>query len=455
MRVSPGGSPPYRQIMRTACAIVTLLAALVAGADRAAGSAGPGDPADMAADAVAVFCGTVVSRELVGDSVNGHTAFFACRVREVWKGDVPDTVLVVSSDFGPGLVVGREYVVCAGEPPINPLAMGSAHGFGPGNRWRGCRLWANIVNTGSFDELGRAALLTLGPPLRVGNGQAARQVGLQDLIDELAGIRPGDPVDAARTLVRSTAHLVALAHAENDADRRLFDAAVAALVAAAAADDSELQPLRGAALWALLDLGRLAAVAVPTLVAMVGTGEPRQDLRYVVVSAGGDDPRVIGRLVELANDPSAGAWQDWARGIFWDGDLDWTDGVPEPADFVDNPDPGIRTQAYIAMARQAVGPDALDAVASAVTRDPDPEVQARALSCIISWCSDERVLDWMRYALTHPDPRVRERGLGSTSLQGRSPATVCEILAFMRTVPYADVQERYPGKVAYFGGPCD
>ncbi|MFO7609090.1 MAG: HEAT repeat domain-containing protein [Candidatus Krumholzibacteriia bacterium] len=440
-------------VARGRIAAAFLVAAALCSAGGRACTVGFGAPARAADGAAYAFCGTVIALDR---DASGNVWATLC-VREIWKGDVPDTVVVVTenSSCGAPFALGGEFFVCP-DPPTVEFANQAAHdGIDPGVRWRGPAMQAWITSCGRFETYGDAALASMGRPLRVGNDQTARTRTLQELARRVVDAENAEAADAVRMLGYCSPLLECLATSADPRHRDRFDDVIEILAAELDPSRRRDPHVRNAAAGALAELGPLAADAVPAFLAgLEGSFERDRSVLFSLVQVGHDDPRALAALAAMARDPDDAEKRDWARSVFWQGAVPMTPEAPQPGEFLQDRDPDMRRYAYRALGRTA-DQDGLEQLATAVLADPDPGVAAGALPSLISRLSDERVLPWVLAALTHPDARVRAGALGNSGMRARPAVLRCRIVEAFRTSPFDDVLERLDRTRKMIGADCD
>lgn len=391
------------------------------------------------------FAGTVAELEQRPDRPQFNLATVI--VREVWRGDIADTVTVMteSDRCGAWLERGDDCVFLATVPDRPDSGMARHLYVTEG----ACELYIHCSPP---------LRLTWGVPIRVANGQTSRVPMLDDVIAILTGDCGGDPEYAARLLEASTAYIRDLARSPEAADRHRFDQAMANIVRALM--DAYGQP--GDAYDYLLRtierLGPAACAAVPVMLAFqheVGADELGTRYFHAVLGAVGYGPEVQLRMAKVLASTKSPEMREFVLTMTWQGPYGRSRENPPPAQFVSDPDQRVRIAAIMALTSRTADDDSLVALAHLVLGDRESYVTEQCLPYLISSLDDNRALGVALIGLEHPDELVAFRAFWAATRGKRSRDTRCAVLKVALKSQHWFVRQSAQEYLAGDGADCE
>ena len=354
-------------------------------------------------------------------------------VREVWRGDIADTVTVMteSNRCGAWLEPGDDCVFVATDPDRPDPGRSGRFRPGAGDPGRARLLY---VTEGDYELYVRCSPWQRerwGVPIRVANGQASREPMLDDLIAILADERIGDREYAAKLLDASTQYVLALARSPEAADRQRFDHALAIIVRALM--DAHGQPgITYDYLLRTLDNLRFAACsAVPVMLAFQSeVGADVLGMRYfhALLSADGYDSQVLRRKAEVLASTKSPELREFILWSTWHGPYNRPREKPQPAEYVRDSDPKVRETAIMTLSMRTVDRDSLVALAHLALGDSVSDVAEHCLPLLIGSLDDERALSIALAGLEHRDERVAIQVFWAATRESRGWGLRCATL---------------------------
>lgn len=354
-------------------------------------------------------------------------------VREVWEGDVADTVAVMTEGnrCGAWLETGDECLFMAVVPERpEPGRRGERRCRGD-TRDRARLLHVTEGDYDLYASVRPQVREQLGVPMRVANGLTSREPELDEVTAILAGERVGDVEYAAKLLEASASRLRSLAGSPVASDRQRFDRALAAAVRALMEAQDQPGDTYSYLLRMLVWLGPAACAAVPTLLSFqheVGADQLGVPYFSVIVGMDSYDPRIIDRKAEVLATTKSAEMRRFILMSAWHGPYDRPHEKPQPAAYVRDPDPKVRESAISSLALHTAGHDSLVALANLALRDPDADVAEQCLPLLIELLDDDCALGVVLAGLAHPVERVAAAVFWTATRPNRRRGTLCAVL---------------------------
>ncbi len=426
--------------------------------DTIACSVGFGDFSYLDTEASHIFSGTVI--EIHTFSALRNYRFATVSVREVWRGDVPDTVVVATSSSSCGTYFRQdlEFVFFPCAPTSSDLDEWDSAGLDK-KIWRGedpLSVWVGSCAT--YELAGDATHINFGPPKYLANGLTSRTADIETLLDLLKDAETENTNEIISTLSLCNYFLVDDANSENPRRRALFERVVDTLLEVGLANRKKSEQVSAAAFYAVGSMGPAAEFALPRSLALYDeTFATDFDVSYwmMLLRIGKNDPRLGAKLVEVAETSTVDETRAFALGQFWMGNVPWHEGAPQPDGFMADPAPNVRMIASRTLAQRTSDPDSLAFLAGFVLSDAEVKVITGALPTIIGRMEGDVAVQWIARGLTHPDSGVRWAAYGSKPLPQRDVHTRCAILNIALESPYEDVRKRAEGYWKRLKETCD
>ncbi len=345
---------------------------------------GFGDFNSLAIESTHIFCGTVARVQ----KIQGYS-FATVTVREVWRGAVPDTIVVATdnSSCGAYFKPGVEYVFFPQAPGENVLADWIEYGL-PSEIWRDgppLSVWTGSCAT--YERAGEATFITFGKPQYVANGLEARPAKTDELLALLDDPQTTNRVDIVQTLGLCKARLIADVKSGDPQGQARLKRTVDTLLRVGLENRENEAQLYRSALYAVGGLGQWANFALPMLISLYEEFymESYDETYWSVLSRiGKNDPSFGKMLIRVANTSSVDEIRAFALGQFWYGNIPWQKGARQADEFIMDPGPNVRLLAIRIVVERTSAPDSLASLARLVLADEDPFITKQVIRHVIA-----------------------------------------------------------------------
>lgn len=395
--------------------IFLLIALILSGPEVAACTVGFGDFDYLDRESTHIFCGTVIGVQMMPDS--RQYSFATVALREVWRGDLPDTVVVASdnSSCGASFKPDHEYVFFPRHPGDKAIGDWAEGSLDPAI-WRGGQplsVWTG--SCASYERAGEATFITFGEPNYVANGQKTRNAKSDELLDLLENPHTPNLVYVIRTLSLCKARLIADTKSGAPEGQARLTRMVDSLLQIGLENREKEPQVYRSALYAVGGLDSWAEFALPHLISLYDQSysESFDDAYWYTLSRiGKNDPALGEMLIRVADTSSVEEIRAYALGQFWYGNIPWQDGAHQPDEFIMDPAAMVRLLATKTLVSQTSAPDSLAFLARLVLADDDTNVTKQVLPVIFSQL-DEYIptrCSLMKATMESPHEDVRKTG---------------------------------------------